>query len=239
MSDKAISPSADSQAKTQGEATKVIGPDVDAETIIMGESPPAIEDADDNLVPADSQAISFGTPPGLFEDDSQQPPEAHDTMSKPDGLWWLRLAENADTSVQGESFKDELRETQHDTGVPAESEPTDSQPIGSEPADSPKGSPPGPEEEGESEGHDSDEELTGFLTMDDSGNVKQHGHVSGYSLQLMRVVEQMLDNGPASSSSLAPPQNPGSRAARRARRNERKRKINKKNGNWGAVVAEG
>ena len=215
MSDKAMSLSADSQAKTQGEATKVIGPDVDAETIIMGESPPAIEDADDNLVPADSQAISCGTPPGLFEDDSQQPPEAHDTMSKPDG--WLRLAENADTSVQGESFKDELRETQ---------------PIGSEPADSPKGSPPGPEEEGESEGHVSDEELTGFITMDDSGNVKQHGHVSGYSLQLMRVVEQLLDNGPASSSSLAPPQNPGSRAARRARRNERKRKINnKKNGN--------
>ena len=35
--------------------------------------------------------------------------------------------------------------------------------------------------EGEEEEHATDDEVTGFLTMDDNGNLLQHGHVSDYS----------------------------------------------------------
>lgn len=242
MSEKAMLCAAESQEPTQGQATNVIGPDVDAETICLGDSPPAHVNSPDDLVPAtetlepaDSQPISFGTPPELFvaENETQQPNDTYETMSNPDELHAL----NADTFVQGEIPKNELCGSQN-PAVPAESEPMDSQPIGSDPPDSPAASPPCPDEDCESEEHASDDEIPGFLTMDGSGYWTQHGQVSGYSLQLMEVVQQLLDNHDASGSSQpAPPQNPGSRATRRAARFERQRKVNKKKGNWGSVVA--
>ena len=67
--------------------------------------------------------------------------------------------------------------------------------------------------------------------MDGNGNIEQRGQVTGYSLQLMHVIQQMLGDGSGSSSSTAAPQlNPGSRASRRAARNQRMRKLNKKGG---------
>ena len=227
MSEKAMPCAAESQEPTQGQATNVIGPDVDAETICLGDSPPAHVPSPDDLVPAtepaDSQPIAFGTPPELFvENESQQPNDTYESKSNPDELHAL----NADTFDQGEIPQGELCGSQT-PAVPAESE---SDPFGSDPPDSPAASPPCPDEDCESEEHASDDDETpGFLTMDGSGNWTQHGQISGYSLQIMQAVQSLLDNHDASGSSqAAPPQNPGSRAQRRAARNERKRKINKK-----------
>jgi len=173
MSEKAMLCAAESQEPTQGQATNVIGPDVDAETICLGDSPPAhvnspgdLVPATETLEPADSQPISFGTPPELFvaENETQQPNDTYETMSNPDEFHAL----NADTFVQGEIPKDELCGSQN-PAVPAESEPMDSQPIGSDPPDSPAASPPCPDEDCESEEHASDDEMPGFLTMDGSG----------------------------------------------------------------------
>ena len=227
MSEKAMLCDAESQEPTQGQATNVIGPDVDAETICLGDSPPAHVNSPDDLVPlepADSQPISLGTPPELFaENETQQPNDTDGVMSNPDELHAL----NADTFVQGEIPKDELCGSQN----PVESEPMDSQPIGSDQPDSPAASPPCHDEDCESEEHDSGDELPGFLTMDGDASWAQHGHVSSYSLQLMDVVQQLLDNNDASGSSQPAPQNSGSRATRRAARFQRQRKLNKKKGN--------
>ena len=131
--DKAMSLAADSQESTQVEATNDPDNKLDAETLILGESPrddEQDENSPDGVMPDDSQPISFGTPPGLFisedpmsfEADSQQPDEAHDTGLNLD-----------DKFVQGLSQSDELCETQNDIGVPVESAPIDSQPVDSQP----------------------------------------------------------------------------------------------------------
>ena len=90
--------------------------------------------------------------------------------------------------------------------------------------------------EGEEEEHATDDEVTGFLTMDDNGNLLQHGHVSDYSYQLMHFIQDIMANAAsntAASSTPTPPvqaPNPGSREERRRARNARLRKLRAKSG---------
>lgn len=90
-----------------------------------------------------------------------------------------------------------------------------------------------PEEEGEEE-DGSDDELAGFMCLENDGSISTHGQVSPYTMQLMTMIQSMVNNNDqpttATSSTMVPQSNPGSRAARRAARNERLRKLRKKGG---------
>lgn len=199
-------------------------PVVDAETVILGNTPPDLFATQNDPI-EDSQLLDSPAPGSGFDlqpAESQVPDSQCDSQG--DGL---ELAPKDDKSPGPDPIEEF---TEIDENISPED------PIEDEAASDPESEP----------------DLSGFLALDENFNVETQGQVSGYSYQLMDVIQNLLMNGsaPASSdgpsvivaeeggenddeqgesrSSSNPNPNPGSRRSRRMARNDRLRKLRKK-----------
>lgn len=173
----------------------------------VGDSQP-ISDFDDG------ETLVLGA--NLVQDDLDSPPE-NTTESKPDHADPIVTDIVNDSPTNRDPYMCSGEDQKEDGNNPENNEGGD------------EGEGEGEEEEG-----GSDDELCGFMCLENDGSITTHGAVSPYTVQLMNAIQNMMSdsgNPSMSSSSLQPAMpNPGSRAARRAARNQRLRRMRKKGG---------